>query len=504
MSELHRVAELVQSHRFVRKIIHIVSERGRALAVVILLWSCFLLLLSDWPVWWPQLPKPVTWVTDSFNDSFKSGRHFMFDRYQRDNPREHKAQPVTIVSIDEKSLSQLGQWPWPRHRLAALIDAIDQHEPAAIGLDMYMPEVDQTSPDQVAQSLASTRPDLARMLRQLPSNDQVLAQSLARTPSVLGAAGFDFKTFTTSDGLRMRPLTLQGAQALPPLVRSFPAVLASLPELQSAAAGQALLSVDLQAGAVRQMPLIMRVGEQAVPALAMEMFRVATGSPGIEVDVDSRGVSRVRVADLTVPTQPAGSVYLHFAHQADTLRRYVSAVDVLQGKVDPQALQGKLVLLGLTGFGLNDMRTTTLGEHVPGIEIQAQLIEALFEQRFLLRPWWMIFAEIASALLVGGLMIWLIPRVARSDTIGLVYKVPKVGLLASLGINAAVVGTGHYLFSAHGLLFDAASFFLVTSAVFGMIFTFAQASAAKQKQAQQKKEIDDLIARAEGRAQTPS
>ena len=112
----------------------------------------------------------------------------------------------------------------------------------------------------------------------------------------------------------------------------------------------------------------------------------------------------------------------------------------------------------------------------------------------------MIFAEIASALFVGGLMIWLIPRAARSGRMGLVYKVPKVGLVASLGINAAVIGVGHYLFSAHGLLFDAASFFLVTSAVFGMIFAFAQASAAKQKQAQQKKEIDDLIARAEGRA----
>lgn len=502
MTELHRVAERVQSHRFIRKIIDIVSEKGRPLTVVILLWSCFLLMLSDWPQWWPRLPAAVTWVTDSFNGSFKNGRHFMFDRYQRESPRQSQSQPVTIVAVDEKSLAQMGQWPWPRHRLAALIDTIGRHEPAAIGLDMYMPEVDQTSPDQIAQSLAAQRPDLASALRQLPSNDQLLAQSLARTPSVLGAAGFDFKTYTTTDGLRVRPVALQGGEQLPPLVRAFPAVLASLPELQSAAAGQALLSVDLQAGAVRRMPLVMRVGEQPVPSLAMEMFRVATDSDQIAVDLNARGVRAVQVADLSVPTQASGDVYLHYARQADTVRRYVSAVDVLQGQVDPQALQGKLVLLGLTGFGLNDMRTTALGEHVPGIEIQAQLIESLFEQRFLLRPWWMIFAEIASALLVGSLMIWLIPRAATSSTIGLVYKVPKAGLLASLGINAGVVGVGHYLFHAHGLLFDAASFFLVTSAVFGMIFAFAQASAAKQKQAEQKKEIDDLIARAEGK--TPS
>ena len=491
-ANLHRLTEHVQTNRLVRWGVRIVSEQGRPLASVILLWSSLMLLLSDWPAWWPSLPQPVASITQSLSGSFGSGRHFMFDRYQRESPRLQQSQPVTIVAIDEKSLAKLGQWPWPRHQLAALIDTIGRHQPAAVGLDMYMPEVDQTSPDQVARSLQPRHPDLARQLRTLPTNDELLASSLGQTPTVLGAAGFDFKTFTTSEGLRTWPLDLQGADALPPAARDYPAVLASLPLLQSAAAGQALLSVDVADGAVRRMPLVASVAGQPVPSLAIEMFRVATGSPQTRVQIEPHGVAAVEVADLQVPTQAGGEVYVHFARQSSTLARYVSAVDVMHGKVDPQALQGKLVLLGLTGFGLNDMRTTALGEHVPGIEIQAQLIESLFDQRFLLRPWWMIFAEIGSALLVGTLMIWLIPRLKPERRLGLVYQVPKAGLLASLGINAAVVSVGFYLFRQHGLLFDAASFFLVTSAVFGMIFAFAQASASRQKQAQKEQAWIDL------------
>lgn len=493
---LKQLTERVQAHRMVRALVRVVSQQGRPLASLVLAWSCLLLLLSDWPQWWPSLPKPVAAVTQSLGGSFVSGRNFMFDRYQRESPRQPQSQPVTIVAVDEKSLARLGQWPWPRHQLAALIDAIGRQQPAAVGLDIYMPEVDQTSPDQVARSLQARHPDLARRLAELPSNDDILAQSLARTPTVLGAAGFDFKTFTTSEGLRTWPVVLEGGQSLPPTVRNYPNVLASLPLLQSAAGGQALLSVDAGEGAVRRMPLVSTVARQPVNSLAVEMLRVATASPMTTVQLASHGVEAVQVADLRVPTQGAGEVYLHYARQASTLGRYVSAVDVLEGRADPQAMKDKLVLVGLTGFGLNDMRTTALGELVPGIEIQAQLIEALFDQRFLLRPWWMVLAEIAAALLVGGLMIWFVPRLGPSRKLGLVYKVPKAGLLASLGINAVAVSAGFYLFREYGVLFDAASFFLVTSAVFGMIFTFAQASAVRQKQEQREREWAEMQDRA--------
>lgn len=246
----------IQRNRVIQWSISVASGSGRLPSAIVLASATFLMLLADWPSWWVPLPKPVVTVVNLAADSYTSGRHFLFDRYQREAPRKVKSQPVTIVAIDEKSLAKMGQWPWPRHRLAALVDSIGKHDPAAIGLDIYMPEADQTSPGQVAASLESTQPDLARRLRELPSNDEILANSLRKSPTVLGAAGFDFKAYTTSEGLRTWPFTLTSPGALPDTAREYPAVLASLPILQSAASGQALLSVDSDDGTVRRIPLL--------------------------------------------------------------------------------------------------------------------------------------------------------------------------------------------------------------------------------------------------------
>lgn len=487
----------IQTNRIVQWAISVASGSGRLPAAIVLVGATLLMLLADWPAWWPPLPKPLTSVVDLATDSYTSGRHFLFDRYQREAPRKVESQPVTIVAIDEKSLAKIGQWPWPRHRLAALIDAIGKHDPAAIGLDIYMPEADQTSPGQVAASLESSHPDLARRLQALPSNDEILANSLRNSPSVLGAAGFDFKTYTTSEGLKTWPLTLNNRDSLPDIVREYPAVLASLPLLQSAAAGQALLSVDSDDGTVRRIPLLSSVNGEPVPSLALEMFRVALGQLSTQVELDHYGVAAVNVGDLRVPTQPDGSVYIHSAHKADTLKRYVSALDVLESRVDPEALSGKLVLIGLTGMGLNDMRITSLGEHVPGIEIQAQLIESFFDQRFLQRPWWLIFAEMGLALICGALMIWLIPSVNTNHRFGVIHRLPMAGVIGSFGINALAIALGFYLFREYGLMFDAASLFLVTSAVFGMLFALAQASATRAKEVLRQQQLDELVHRAE-------
>lgn len=374
---------------------------------------------------------------------FQAGRLALFDRYQRVFPRQPASAPIVIVEIDEASLKAIGQWPWPRNRTAELIEAIAAMKPLAIGLDMYMPERDQTSPEAVAQNLPAEAAGLGAALRRLPPHDGRLAAALRSAPTVLGAAGFDFATQTTTRGLRTTPLLIEGGDALGHL-RRYPYVLASLPELQAAASGQALLSVDLEDGIVRRIPLVAAVNDQPVPSLAMEMLRVATGSPAVGLRVGSRGIEEVRVADLAVPTQDNGEVWLHFA--VPTGDRYVSAADVLAGKADPARFADKLALVGLTGFGLADVRATPLGGHVPGIDIQAQLIESFFDGRFLLRPAWMRGVEIALLFAGGLLLIWAVPRLR-----------PRNGVLLAGTLVAVLFGAGFAAFRAAGLLFDAAS-----------------------------------------------
>jgi adenylate cyclase len=441
--------------------------RGRPIAVLILAWTSSLCVLSEL-----KLDGTLETYSGNFTRPFSSARQFIFDSYQKQLPRLPQSQPVTIVAIDESSLAAYGQWPWPRNRLAALIDAINAHGPAAIGLDMYMPEADHTSPALVAENLPADAPtDLLVGLLSQPSHDTVLAESLAAAPSILGAAGFDFETYTSSNSMRTAPLAVRGEDPLPHM-RRFDAVLVSLPELQAAASGQALLSVDLDFGVVRRIPLVAAVSGVPVSGLAMEMLRVATASPAVEVDVGKGGIEQVSVADLNVPTQSGGDVWLHFSQVDDTLGRYVSAASVLQGKVPPEQLAGKLVLLGLTGFGLQDMRTTALGELVAGIEIQAQLIESLFDNRHLIRPPWMKWLEIGGILALGLYLVWFIPRTDSKMAVFLKAMPRAYGWIA-LVLNGMLLGLGFALFSSYGLLFDASSMFLILSAVIASLVSSA-------------------------------
>jgi adenylate cyclase len=413
-------------------------KRGRMAALLLL---CFLSLNILYPQYSP----------------WGAAQLLLFDYYQRVFPREPGSQPVVIVEIDEASLKKIGQWPWPRNRTAELIEAIAAYQPLAIGLDFYMPEPDQTSPARVAANLLPGQEMLASALAKLPSHETRLAQALSRAPTILGAAGFDYQTLTTSSSLRSNPVQIIGGDALP-LMRHFPFVLTSLPELQAAARGQALLSVDPEGDVVRRVPLIAAVNDQPVAAMAMEMLRIATNSEHVQVQVGAHGITSVSVADLTIPTQQNGEVWLHFARNGPG--RYVSAADVLEGTVSRDRFENKLVLVGLTGLGLTDFRTSPLDEHLPGVDIQAQLIESFFDGRFLLRPDNMRYSEFVLLVLGGLLLVWAVPATK-----------PRISMLLAVNLYLMLLGSGFILFRSTGLLLDTASLIASLILVFASLLS---------------------------------
>lgn len=471
---------------------------GRPVALLILAVLTALSLLSEAP---RPLADTGSWserLLGALTQPFRGGREFLFDRYQQWSPRSRVSQPVTIVEIDEASLKQVGQWPWPRNRLAELVDAINFLQPAAIGLDMYMPEPDATSPAQVAANLPPERKQLAAELRSLPSHESRLAESLRAAPSVLGAAGFDFAAQTTTGTLKTVPVLSRADDAAPHL-RRFPWVLASLPELQAAARGQALLSVSLEDSIVRRIPLLMAVGDRVVPSLALEMLRVGTNSAAIEARVGPLGIESVAVADLEIPVQSGAEIWLHFAERAKSAPRQVSAAAVLDGKVAPELIENKLVLIGLTGSGLQDMRTTPLRELVPGIEIQAQVIESLFDRAFLHRPAWLKTTEVLLLAATGILMIWLIPR-RRGKLAAALTSSQSAPTWFVTGLNVACLGAGFLLFRYAGLLFDAAGLFIGFSSVLASLVSSAMIEIERENKrlAEEQQRMREEAARVAG------
>ena len=377
-----------------------------------------------------------------------------FDVCQRASPRARASGPVVIVDVDDRSLAAHGQWPWPRTLLAALFERIAAGTPAAIGLDVVMPDQDRLSPQRLPALIRTIGPDLAAQLAALPSNDAVLAGAIRGRPVVLATAGVDkiAEPGSRPPG-RMVPVRSVGGDPAP-FLRRYDAMLRTATEIDHGAAGYGLLNADPDGGVVRQIPLLALVGGVMTPTLALEMFRVAAGAPGLTVMVVKGGIQGVGVGDFRIPTQRDGSVWLRYT--GPTPARFVSATDVLAGTVAPDVFDHKLVLVGVTALGLSDRRTIAGGLALDGVEIHAELIESIFDHALLARPPWAPWAE-AGFLFAAGVLLVLALSARRT----------RVSLPLLLGLVALAIGGSLALYHWRFLLFDAA----VPSIGLGIVFT---------------------------------
>src|SRR6516165_4854218 len=217
-------------------------------------------------------------------------------------------------------------------------------------------------------------------------------------------------------------------------VDSFSAAISSLPDLEAAAAGNGFLNqfVDWD-HVVRRVPLVLRLGERPYPSLVAETLRVALGAStyvgraaganGEQSFGEKTGLTAIRIGSLTIPTDAAGRVWLHYAMPRRD--RSVSAADVLSGSFDPALFADHIVLVGTSAAGVvNDLQATPIAPDVPGVEIHAQLLEQLLQGAFLVRSDWAVGAEILFTLLVG---------------IGLILALPRIGALPSAALGGASV-----------------------------------------------------------------
>lgn len=376
--------------------------RGRLLAIGLLV---ALLALRVWD------PAPV-----------EAFRLRIFDIYQELAPREETGFPVVIVDVDEASLKELGQWPWPRTVLAELVDRLAAAGAAAVGFDIVFAEPDRTSPEFLSASLAGLPPATAEALRGLPSNDAVFADSLARFGrAVLGLAGFGSSEIA-AEASKTPPgpgasVAEIGGDPRPYLI-GYAGLLENLEVIAASAAGRGVFSLAPEVdGVVRRVPAFVRVGSTLVPGLSLETLRVATGQRSYGVHVNEAGVAAVVIAGVAIPTDEAGMIHVPFGpHDA---RRFVSAADVIAGRTDPARLAGRLVLVGTSAAGLRDLRATPVAASMPGVEVHAQLLESVLSRTHLTRPNYALGLELGLTLGAGLALLLLMPLVGARWTLAL-------------------------------------------------------------------------------------
>ena len=377
-----------------------------------------------------------------------------FDYFQFLAPRPKDAAPVLIVDIDEKSLKAVGQWPWPRTKLADLINRIAESGAVAAAFDIIFPEADRLSPNEVARSVPGIDDETRARLETLPSNDAVLGNALKAFRVVVAQSGQNGGVPSPSHANDVASmLGVVGPDPSPFLV-SFNRLLTNVEDIDKFAAGRGMFTIRADSdGIVRRIPIIMQVAGKVRPALAIELLRVATGGQATLVRVNNLGMMGIVVGGVPIPTDANGRFWLHF--NAHNPARFVSASDVLSGAVGRQQLQGKLVIIGTSATGLLDLKTTPIDPSMPGVEIQAQLVESIMSGHYLTRPAYLVGAEVMLAAVIGFTIIVLVP-----------YLGALAVLLIGLFIAVLLSSISFYLFKTHGILLDTIYPLLSSFAIF--------------------------------------
>ena len=331
-----------------------------------------------------------------------------FDLYQRIEPRERQITddglnmlPVGIVDLDEKSLHEIGQWPWPRTVLADLLNSLADGGAAGVAFDIVFPEYDRTSPDQIADSIRGADQATIDKLKALPRSEDVLADAMKRIRTVVGQVGLNMplpegkappSNKSSIRGVKSKAglKGSKGATGYPyAFINRYTAFMGNVQELGSAAAGHGIFSVSGEHdGVVRRVPLISRVDKEVRPALSVELLRAALGSRNILIERDAAGVSaiilQVRGENFKIPTDAQGRIYVHFSKpdsfntKNNTGRLYVSASDIIKGRVPKRKTAGRFFIVGTSAVGLLDIRATPIAGRMPGVEVHANILEQIF------------------------------------------------------------------------------------------------------------------------------
>lgn len=362
----------------------------------------------------------------SSSDTRKKFQYMVFDKYNHIYKREPTDQ-VVIVDLDENSLRQIGQWPWPRDVIAELITELNNLGAKVVAFDMVFAEEDRTSPLQIIKRLPNSDnyTELKEVIEGLPDNDNVFAVAIKKNGNIV--TGF---TSAGADETRRVPF-----QPVPPtfllknkdsiLKNSFSTqgVATNLPIFSAVAAGNGHFMVEPELdGIIRKIRLFSRYAppqfkkklDTIYPILSLEALRVAINPKARLVIREAEKKTKqqkafdleyqIKIGKYNIPMDSNGEFWMHYRKMGK--KEYVPAHFILNGadKSIRNKIKDKIVFVGTSAEGLRDIRSTPINPFVAGVEVHVNAVEQILQGRFLKRPDLIVGAE-AWFLGVAGIII---------------------------------------------------------------------------------------------------
>lgn len=322
---------------------------------------------------------------------------------------EKASDDVVIVDLDEKSIKELGQWPWERDKFAQILTNLGNYGVGIIGLDMVFSEADKTSPDKFAKKWGIRT-------KNLPDYDFILSQAVAQTPTVLGYV-FDFNTNNTNEAPQIPAIFIEKNKPEREFLPLAHGVLTNLEVIQKNAYSSGYMNnIPDETGVIRSVPLCIKYDDTVYPSLAFEMYRIAVDSKKVILTYSDGGIENVQLGSQEIKADRFGRLYLNFRGPAKSYK-YISAVDVYNNTADKKSLEGKFVLIGTSAYGLMDLRSTPMDSVIPGVEVHANMIDNLLNNDMLRKPSWEELANIGAIFIISFIVIFIYSRLSLASLV---------------------------------------------------------------------------------------
>jgi len=348
-------------------------------------------------------------VTLSYTYSFIPKTLESFDKRLRDymfivRGEQKDSDNVVIIDLDDKSLKQIGQWPWSRDIVSQMLVNLTNAGVGLIAFDIVFAEADRSNPITLVKKLGIK----VDKNKEIPDYDYIFAATVAQTPTILGYQFMLSKSdFMEKEAPNIPAIFIEKnrTEENKNMVINAYGTIVNIPLVQDNAYSSGFFNnVPDASGVVRSVPLIIRYEDQLYPSLALEVIRTIKNKRKVYVNYDENGVSNIQVGDLFIPTDRFGRSIVNFRGGAKTFK-YISAADIINNKFDPKDIEGKIAIVGTSAAGLLDLRATPFESIYPGVEVHANVIDNILTQEFISKPSWVDGLNLAHIAILSTLVI---------------------------------------------------------------------------------------------------
>ena len=283
---------------------------------------------------------------------------------------------VVIVDIDEKSIGEIGQFPWRRDIFAKLINKLNTLDASIISFDIFFSEEDKQNPKRILEEFDIESSDVL-------DSDQSLYNEIQTSKIVLPVLG-DISAFNKNNNSKPKAnIVTKGTNGFNYLY-SFKNKITSLEQFNDAAQGIGNISyLDSQDGVLRSLPILLKIEDKVWPALSFETLRVLHENKTILVKSNENGISEIKTRKYKINTDANAVVFINYKNFDK--KNYISAADILNDRINKNSIQNKIILIGSSAQGLFDFVKIPNGKVIPGVETHAHVIENIVNNDFIIK-----------------------------------------------------------------------------------------------------------------------